>query len=143
MKTFVNWGNGREKDFGLLLPIMPEEIERMVVPFLGNGDALQQDELVGNLDHDSGAVAVFAYLGTAMAHVLQYAQCLIDQIVTLVAVYVHYHAHTAGVMLILALIKSFFRVLKFTFCHIILVYSYDLLLFLVQRYIKMIEKGLV
>ena len=40
MKTFVNWGNGREKDFGLLLPIMPEEIERMVVPFLGNGDVL-------------------------------------------------------------------------------------------------------
>ena len=40
MKTFVNWGNGREKDFELLLPIMPEEIERMVVPFLGNGDVL-------------------------------------------------------------------------------------------------------
>ena len=40
MKSFINWGNGREKDFGLLLPMMPEEIERLVVPFLGNGDVL-------------------------------------------------------------------------------------------------------
>lgn len=40
MKTFVNWGNGREKDFGVLLPLIPRDIESLVIPFLGCGDIL-------------------------------------------------------------------------------------------------------
>lgn len=40
MRSFIHWGQGREKDFGILLPMLPEDIDTLAVPFLGNGDIL-------------------------------------------------------------------------------------------------------
>ena len=58
------------------------------------------------LDHDARSVAIFADLGTTMPHVLQYMQCLINQFMALVAVYVYNHTHTTSIMLIVCLIES-------------------------------------
>ena len=82
-----------------------EHHARAVLSFLGHGDALQQNELVGYLEHDARSVArLVARLGTAVLHVLQHLQGVVHQLVALAAVDVHHHAHTAGVVLILWLI---------------------------------------
>ena len=54
-----------------------------VFPFFGNGDALQQDELVRYLQHDAGAVSglVVGAFRSAMTHILQYFQCGFNQFV--------------------------------------------------------------
>ena len=61
----------------VLLPrgILRQEHEsRAIVPLFGNGNALQQDELVRNLQHDARTVARLPVgaLGPAVAHVLQH-----------------------------------------------------------------------
>ena len=43
---------------------------------------------------------------------------------TLVAVNIHNHTYSTSVMLIAAMVKSFFLVLKFTICHIIHLFVY-------------------
>ena len=69
--------------------------------FLGNRDALQEYELMGYLNHDTGTVArlVVGALGTAVLHVLQHPQRLIHQFVALAAMDICDHSHTAGVVL--------------------------------------------
>ena len=90
-----------------LLFFWQEHQSRAVLSFFGNRDALQQNELVGNLHHDTCTVArLVSGLGTSVFHVLQHTQCLIHQFVTFAAVYVHHHAYAASVVLILWLIQS-------------------------------------
>ncbi len=81
------------------------------------------------LNHDTGTVTILSDFSATVSHVLQHMQCLVHQPVTLVTMNVHNHAHAAGIVLILVLIKSSFLVLKFTFCHIILIKSMFLYLF--------------
>ena len=91
----------------LVLVFGEEHQSRAVFSFLWHGNALQQNKLVRNLQHNSRTVArLVARLGTTMFHILQYTQSLVHQFVTLASVYVHYHTHAACVMLILWLIKS-------------------------------------
>ena len=91
---------------------------RTVFTLLRHWDTLQKDELVRYLNHYTCTVAVFTYLGTTMAHVFEYTQCIVNQLVTLATVDVDNHSNTTGIVLILVLVKSLF--LKFTLCHIIL-----------------------
>ena len=37
MTPFINWAGSRVKDFGVILPLIPEDIETFVDPFVGNG----------------------------------------------------------------------------------------------------------
>ena len=68
-------------------------------------------------EHDAGSITILTYLRSAVTHVLKHLQRIIYQLVTLATVDVDYHAHTAGIVLVFALIQSS---LLFTFCHIIL-----------------------
>ena len=38
MKSIINWGKSREKDLACILPMLPEDIDLFVAPFLGGGD---------------------------------------------------------------------------------------------------------
>ena len=72
-----------------------------VVPFLGDGNALKQNKLVGNLHQYSSAVArLVARLGSAVFHVLQHPQGIVNQLVALCTMYVHHHAYATRIMLI-------------------------------------------
>ncbi len=53
------------------------------VPFLGNGNALQQNEFVRYLQHNAGAVSGFVVRSfrSTVAHVFQYLQCRFYQFV--------------------------------------------------------------
>ena len=82
----------------LLLVLREEHQPSAVSAFLRHGDALQQDELMRYLHHDAGSVAVVAYLGTTVAHVLQHAQGLVYQLVAFVAMNVDHHAYATGIV---------------------------------------------
>ena len=73
---------------------------------LGNGNSLQQNELMRYLDHDSGSVAtlVVGGLGSTMLHVLKQRQGLIHKLVRLVSLKIDHHAYTAGIMLVLRIV---------------------------------------
>ena len=64
--------------------------------------ALQEYELVGNLQHDAGAVAslVVCTFCSTVAHVLQYLQGRIHQFVGFVSVDIDYHAYSACIMFV-------------------------------------------
>ena len=81
---------------------------------------------MGYLYHDTRTITVLTDFRSAMPHILQHTERIVHQFMTLVAVDVHYHANTTSIVLIRTLVKSFFLVLKFTICHIIL----DLTIFL-------------
>ena len=82
-----------------------EHKPRSVPAFLGHRNALQQNEFVRNLHHDAGTVArLVARLGTAMLHVLQHLQRIIDQLVALAAMNVDHHSHATSIVLVTALI---------------------------------------
>ena len=38
MKSIINWGKSREKDLACILPMLPDDIDLFVDPFLGSGD---------------------------------------------------------------------------------------------------------
>lgn len=40
MRTFINWGRGRERELKTLLPLMPKDIDTLYIPYLGCGDVL-------------------------------------------------------------------------------------------------------
>ena len=76
-----------------------------------------------NLDHDTSSVAVFAHFRSAVPHILQHLQCIVNQFVTLIAVDVHNHSHTARIVLIVALVESFLVSGLLAIRHIILLKS--------------------
>ena len=94
-----------------LLVLRQEHQARSILSLLRNGDALQQNKLVRNLDHDASAVTILAHLSTAMPHVLQHPQRVVNKFVTLIAVDIHYHTHATCIMLIVTLIESSFQAL--------------------------------
>ena len=99
------------------LVLREKDQSRAVLSLLRHRDALQQYKLMGYLEHDAGSITILTYLRSTVPHVLKHLQRIIYQLVTLAAVDVDYHAHTAGIVLVFALIQSS---LLFTFCHIIL-----------------------
>ena len=95
------------QDLFLGLHVLGQEHQTCaVVTLLRYGDALQQNELVGNLHHNTCAVArLVARFGTAVLHILQHLQGIVHQFVTLAPVDIHHHAHAASVVFIVWLIK--------------------------------------
>ena len=94
----------------LAVAVLRKEYQaRSVLALLGHRNALQQDEFVWYLQQDACTVARLAVgtLCTAVAQVLQHFQCVVDEIVALVAVDVHDHAHTTSVVLVGGIIQSF------------------------------------
>ena len=89
------------------LHVLGQEYQaRAVMTLLRYRDALQQNELVGNLHHNTCAVArLVARLGTAVLHVLQHLQGIVYQLVALASVDIHHHAHAASVVFIFRLVK--------------------------------------
>ena len=79
-----------------------------VFSLFGHGNSLQENELVRYLQHDARAVAglVVGSFGTTVAHVLKHAQGIVNQLMALVAMYVHHHADTASVVLIGGVVQS-------------------------------------
>ena len=69
----LNLLNHHRQDFLLRLFLFRQEHQsRAIFPLLGHGDTLQQDELMGNLQHDAGTVArLVTRLSTTVLHVLQ------------------------------------------------------------------------
>ena len=98
--------NHHRKYFLLFLLLFGQKHQsRTIFPFLWYGNALQQNELMGYLQHDASTVTrLVARLCSAVLHVLQHAQRLIHQLVALAAMYIHHHAHAACVVLILWLV---------------------------------------
>ena len=86
-----------------------EDKSRAILSLFGDGDALQQNELVGNLQENARTVAslVVGTFGSAMPHVLEHLQCVVYQFVALVTVDVYHHAHTTRVVFVLGIIQSF------------------------------------
>ena len=80
-----------------------------ILALLGHRYALKQDELVWYLQQDASAVACLAVgaLCTTVAQVLENLQRVVDEIMALVAVDVHDHAHTTSVVLVGSIIQSF------------------------------------
>ena len=71
-------------------------------------NALKQNKLVRYLQHDAGAVACSSVsaLSASVAHVFEHLQRVVYQLVALVAVNVHYHAHATCVVLVAGIIQS-------------------------------------
>ena len=71
-----------------------------VASLFRDGDALQQDELVRDLDHDAGPVSRLAVgtFRTTVAHIFEHRQGVVHQFVGLVATDVHDHTHPAGIV---------------------------------------------
>jgi len=83
-----------------------------ILAALGYRNALQQYELVRNLQQDSGTVARLSVcsFGTAMPQVLQGSQRTVYQLMTFVTMNVDHHAHATSVVFIPVVVQSF--------CHI-------------------------
>ena len=73
--------------------------------FFGHRNALKQNELMRNLDHNAGSIAVLSYFCPTMAHVLKHMQCIVHQFVTLAGMDVHYHSDTTGIVFVVSLIE--------------------------------------
>ena len=86
-----------------------EHESRAVLALLGDGYSLQQNELMRYLEHDARAVAgaPVSSLGSTVAHVLKHLEGVVHELMALVAVYVHYHAYAASVVLVGGIVQSF------------------------------------
>ena len=110
-----------------------EHQARAILALLGNGYALKQDELVGNLNHYSGTVAVLSHLGSAVAHILENPQRVVYQLVRLATMNIDYHAHSTGIVLVFGTIEPLLAAVRYvTFCHIILHFTNTLTEFWLQ-----------
>ena len=127
--------NHHAQDVLLLLFVLGHEHHsRAITSFFRHGDALQQDKLMRDLQHYSCAVArLVACFGTSMLHVLQHSQGLVNQLVALASMYVDHHAHTTCIVLVVGPVESVVSRFKFTLCHIILTFTFQIVTFLVQR----------
>ena len=78
-----------------------------ILALLGHRNALKQNKLVRYLQHDAGAGASsVSALSASVAHVFEHLQRVVYQLVALVAVNVHYHAHATCVVLVAGIIQS-------------------------------------
>ena len=92
----------RENILLFLLVLRQEDETRSVFSLLRHRDTLKKNKLMWNLEHDTGTVArlVISTLCTTMAHVLEYLQGVIDQLMTLVTVDIHHHTYATRIVLI-------------------------------------------
>ena len=79
-----------------------------------NGNSLQENEFMGNLDHDSGAVARFSIrpFCPTVAHVFEHRQGVVDQLVRLVAPDIHDHTNPTGIVFRCRIVQSVFHKLN-------------------------------
>ena len=82
-----------------------------VTPLLGHGNAVQQNEFMGNLHQNTRAVAglVVRAFGSAVRHMLEDAQPLFDDRMVFVSVDVDDESDAAGVMLAFRAVQSSVR----------------------------------
>ena len=81
--------------------VLGQEHQARTIPSLfRDGNTLEQDEFVGNLDQDAGSVARLSVgaLGAAVAHVLEHRQGIVNQLVGLVAADVDDHTNPTGIV---------------------------------------------
>ena len=108
--------NDDAQDMFLFLRIFGQENESCTIfTFFRYRDALQQDEFVWNLYHDTCTVArlVVGAFSSAVFHVFQHPQGRIHQFVRLASVQVHNHSHAAGIVLVRGVIESFLSPVRF------------------------------
>ena len=93
----------------LSLILRQEDESRSVFSLFRNRYSLQENKLMRYLQHYSGSVAclVVGTLGTAVSHVLEHFQGVVNKFMALVSMYVDNHAHAACVMLVFRIIQSF------------------------------------
>ena len=97
--------NHHAEDFLLHLLVLGQEHQSCtILSFLWYGDALQEDELMRNLEHDTGPVSIIADLCPAVPHVLQHVQSVVNELMAFVAVDVYHHPYTTGIMFVYLLI---------------------------------------
>ena len=63
---------------------------RSILSFFGHRNALKQNKLMRNLDHNAGSIAVLSHFCPTMAHVLKHMQCIVHQFMTLASMDVIY-----------------------------------------------------
>ena len=99
----LNFLDHDREDVLLFLLILRQEDEtRSVFSLLRHRDTLKKNKLMWNLEHDTGTVTrlVISTLCTTMAHVFEYLQGVIDQLMTLVTVDIHHHTYATRIVLI-------------------------------------------
>ena len=91
-----------------LLPLLvlgKKQQARAIPSLFWHRYSLQQNKLMRYLHHYASTIPrLVARLGTAMLHVFEHTQGIVNQLVALSAVNVHHHAHTTRIMLIAALV---------------------------------------
>ena len=99
----LNFLNHDREDILLFLLVLRQEDEtRSVFSLLRHRDTLKKNKLMWNLEHDTGTITrlVIGTLSTTMAHVFEYLQGVIDQLMTLVTVDIHHHTYATRIVLI-------------------------------------------
>ena len=94
---------------GLLLQALGQKHQpRAIFALFGDRDTLQQNELVRNLQQDTGTVAglVVGPLGSPVLHVLEHLQGRIDQLVRLVAVDIDNHTYSARIVFVSRVVQT-------------------------------------
>lgn len=61
MRPFINWAGSREKDLGVILPLIPKDIETFVDPFVGDGACFLAAEAKSYAVADKNAELINAY----------------------------------------------------------------------------------
>ena len=95
----------------VLLPLLifrKKNKSSAVFSLLRHRYSLQQNKLVGYLQHDTRAIAglVVCTLCTAVAHILEHFQRIVDQIMAFVAVDVNHHTYATGIVFVGCIIQS-------------------------------------
>ena len=101
------------EDFLLCMFVLGQEHQSCsVFSLLRHRNALKQDELMRNLNHDACSVAVLPDFCSPVSHVLEHTKCVVHELVALVAVDVHDHTYAAGVVLVRLLVQPRMRCLN-------------------------------
>ena len=107
-----------------------------ILALFGNGNALQQDEFVRNLNHDSCAITrlVVGTFSTTVAHVLQNLKGCFYDVVRFLSVDIDDHSDTTGVVLVSCVIQSLIALVKMIslFHHLLTLCVWQELLLLVS-----------
>ena len=100
--TFNLFDHNREDILLFLLILRQEDKTCTIFSLFRYRDTLKKNKLMWNLEHDTGTVTrlVISTLCTTMAHVFEYLQGVIDQLMTLVTVDIHHHTYATRIVLI-------------------------------------------
>ena len=100
--TLYFFYHNRENLLLLGLILGQEDESCAVFSFFGHRYTLQENELMRYLQQNAGSVSclIVGALSSAVAHVLKYFQCIVNQLVAFVAVNVHHHSDAASIMFV-------------------------------------------